>query len=314
MRIAIAGEALIDFAATGGLAFQGHEGGAPANAAVAASRLGQATGLVSQLSRDLFGERLFAHLQGNGVDMRFVQRSDAPSTLAFVERAAGTNRYAFYMQATADTLWAPAELPALPPECRFLQFGSIALLHQPAGSRILDLVAAERGRRVIAFDPNVRPTLIADAQAFRRDCLQWMALADLVKLSDEDAAFIAPGQSAVQAASAWLDSGPRAVVLTRGAAGATLLRKGHAPLSVRPPAVPLVDSIGAGDSFGAALLVALLEWGVEQAGQLQSLPDAAWQEILRFAATAAALNCKRAGAQPPWRAELAAALAVQCGE
>lgn len=313
MRIAIAGEALIDFAATGGLAFQGHEGGAPANAAVAAARLGQATGLVSQLSRDLFGERLFAHLQGNGVDMRFVQRSDAPSTLAFVERAAGTNRYAFYMQATADTLWAPAELPALPPDCRFLQFGSIALLHQPAGGRILDLVAAERGRRVIVFDPNVRPTLIADAQAFRRDCLQWMALADLVKLSDEDAAFIAPGLPAVQAASAWLDSGPRAVVLTRGAAGATLLRKGHAPLSVRPPAVPLVDTIGAGDSFGAALLVALLEWGVEQAGQLQSLPDAAWLEILRFAAMAAALNCTRAGAQPPWRAELAAALAVQRG-
>ena len=313
MRIAIAGEALIDFTATGGLAFQGHEGGAPANCAVAAARLGQATGFVSQLSRDLFGERLFAHLQGNGVDMRLVQRCDAPSTLAFVEHAQGTNRYAFYTQATADTLWAPAELPELPPECRYLQFGSIALLHTPVGPRILDLVAAERGRRIIVFDPNVRPTLIRDAQAFRRDCLGWLAQADLVKLSDEDLAFIAPGVPALEAAVRWLALGPRAVVLTRGAAGATLLRAGQAPVSVQPPAVQLVDTIGAGDTFGAALSVALLEQGVEQPGQLQELPESAWRQVLRFAATAAALNCTRAGAQPPRRAELDAALAAHCG-
>ena len=164
---------------------------------------------------DLFGERLFAHLQRNGVDMRLVQRCSAPSTLAFVERGEHTNRYAFYMQGTADTLWAPAELPKLPDECRILQFGSIAL-HAPAGPRILDLVAAQRGRRLIVFDPNVRPTLIRDAQAFRRDCLDWLALADLVKLSDEDAAFIAPGQPVLEAAGSWLSRGPRAVVLTQG--------------------------------------------------------------------------------------------------
>src|SRR5260221_14598948 len=86
------------------------------------------------------------------------------------------------------------------------------------GPRILDLVAAERGRRIIVFDPNVRPTLIRDAQAFRRDCLGWLAQADLVKLSDEDLAFIAPGVPVLEAATRWLALGPRAVVLTRGAA------------------------------------------------------------------------------------------------
>ncbi len=308
MRIAIVGEALIDFTATGALSFLGHEGGAPANAAVAAARLGMPTGFVSQLSHDLFGERLFAHLQGNGVDMRFVSRSDAPSTLAFVQRSAGTNRYAFYMQATADTLWSPAQLPALPAGCRFLQFGSIALLHAPAADRILQWMEAERGRRIIVLDPNVRASLIKDAPAYRRDFLHWLALADLVKLSDEDAGFIAPGMPAHEAAAHWLERGPRAVVLTRGADGATLLRPGHEPLSVRPPAVQLADSIGAGDTFGAALCVALLERGVEQACHLHALPDAAWREALRFAALAAALNCTRAGAQPPWRAELDAAL------
>ncbi len=103
------------------------------------------------------------------------------------------------------------------------------------------------------------------------------------------------------------------MVLTRGAAGATLLRAGQAPLSVQPPAVQLVDTIGAGDTFGAALSVALLEQGVEQPGQLQELPESAWRQVLRFAATAAALNCTRAGAQPPRRAELDAALAAHCG-
>lgn len=313
MRIAIAGEALIDFTATGDLSFRGHAGGAPANTAVAVARLGQAAGLVSQLSRDLFGERLFTHLQSNGVDMRFVLRSDAPSTLAFVEHGAGTNRYAFYRQGSADALWAPSMLPALPPECRCLHFGSVALLHAPAAGRILDLVAAQRGRRLIVFDPNVRPALIGDAQAYRRDCLQWMTLADLIKLSDEDAAFIAPGMAPQEAAMHWLGLGPQAVVLTCGGDGATLLRTGHAPLSMPAPAVALVDTIGAGDTFGAALSVALLEWGVQQAVQLHALPEMAWREVLRFACTAAALNCTRAGAQPPWRTELDAALAAACG-
>ncbi|WCM92465.1 carbohydrate kinase [Acidovorax sp. NCPPB 2350] len=314
MRIAFIGESLIDFTATGGLAFQGHPGGAPGNCAVAAARLGQPTGYVSQLSRDLFGERLFAHLRDNGVDMRFVLRSDAPSALAFVERGAGgANRYAFYLQGTADTLWSPAELPVLPEACRFVQFGSIALLNGPAATRIVDLVAAQRGRRVVVFDPNVRPSLIPDLPAWRARCQGWMALADLVKLSDEDAAAISPGLAPEEAAARYLALGPRAVVLTRGAEGAVLCRPGQPPLAVRPPAVPVVDTIGAGDTFGAALAVVLLEAGVAQAEDLAALPGDAWRSALRFAATAAALNCAREGADPPLRAALDAALRAGAG-
>jgi fructokinase len=326
MRIAIVGESLIDFTATGPLAFQGHEGGGPSNCAVAAAGLGQATGYISQLSRDMFGERLHAYLEAKGVDLRFVLRSDAPSTLAFVERTATSNHYAFYMQGTADTLWAPAQLPELPQSCRFLQFGSIALLQEPAASRIVDLVRAERGRRIVVFDPNARPTLVRDPQDYRARCRGWLALADLVKLSDEDAAYILPGLSADQAAAAVLALGPRAVVLTRGGQGATLYRTGQAPLAVPAPVVSVVDTIGAGDTFGAALMVALLEQGVERTGQLADgaaepspeadaadalpvLSDDAWRAVLGFAAMAAALNCTRAGASPPTRAELDMVLA-----
>lgn len=308
MRLVFVGEAVIDFTATGPLAFQGHEGGAPANSAIAAARLGVPTGFVAQLSTDLFGERLLAHLQANGVDTRFVLRSDAPSTLAFVERTPGTNRYAFYIHGSAGTLWAPPELPALPEACRFLYFGSTVLLHEPAASRIVDLVRAQRRRRVVVFDPNVRPTLIRDTAAYRARCAQWMADADLVKLSDEDAALIAPGMAPEAAAPGWLQQGPRAVVLTRGAQGVTLYRRGAPPLDLPALPVQVVDTIGAGDTFGAALCVALLEQGVALPAQLESLDDAQWRRVLRFAATAAALNCTREGASPPSRHELDAAL------
>ena len=315
MRIAFAGEALIDFTCTAGLDFAGHEGGAPANSAIAAARLGQPTGFISQLSTDMFGERLLRHLESNGVDTRFVLRSDAPSTLAFVERTPETNRYAFYTKGTADTLWAPAQLPRLPDSCRYLQFGAISLLTEPAASRIVELVEAQRGQRIVLFDPNVRPSLIPDMDGWRAKLPRWLAACDLLKLSDEDAAHMAPGSSLAEAAAAYLAPhaaqapGPRAVVVTRGGDGATLFRVGHAPIEVAAPRVAVVDTIGAGDTFAAALSVGLLEQGITQASGLDGLPDATWREVLRFAATAAALNCTREGASPPSRAELQLALA-----
>ena len=311
MRIALVGESLIDFTCTTGLSFEGHEGGALTNSAIAAARLGQHTGFVTQLSTDMFGERLLRHLEANGVDTRFVVRSDAPSTLAFVERLPTTNRYAFYTNGTADTLWSPEVLPALPDSCSFLHFGSISLLAQPAADRITQFVEAQRGQRIVLFDPNVRPSLIADMAAYRARVPRWVAACDLLKFSDEDAAFLTPGLSLAQAAAFFLElvpNGPRAVVITRGGEGATLFRPGRAAIDVKPPHVKVADTIGAGDTFAAALSVALLEQGVEHAQQLTDLPDAHWGEVLLFAATAAALNCTREGCDPPTRAELRAAL------
>jgi fructokinase len=308
MRIALAGEALIDFTSTGPLAFQGHEGGGILNTAVACARLGQPTAFITQLSLDLFGEQLLRYLQANGVDTRHVQRCAASSTLAFVERTPTTNRYAFYMRETADVLWAPATLPELPDSCRFLAYGSISLLQDPAGSRITDLVEASHGQRMVVFDPNMRPSLLADADDYRRRFARWLRATSLLKLSDEDAALLSPGLGLGDAAARYLQGGPQAVVITRGGDGATLYRRGHAPMAVRPPPVTVADTIGAGDTFTAGLMVSLLEHGVEQPAQLAALGDDAWAAVLRFAAIAAALNCNREGANPPTRDELGAAL------
>jgi fructokinase len=313
MRIALTGEALIDFTASeaGTLAFLGHEGGSPLNTAVACARLGQPTGFLTQLSSDLFGERLMGFLERNGVDTSLILRSNAPSTLAFVERTPQTNRYAFYTRGSADATWAPEPLPQLPADCRFLHFGSISLLQDPAATRITDLVAANRARCVIVFDPNVRPSLIADMAAYRSRVTSWFAMADLVKLSDEDAELLAPGQPVDALAADCLKAGARAVIVTRGGDGATLWRTGHAPLTVAAPRITVVDTIGAGDTFTAGLSVSLLAHGVEQPAQLGALSDEAWREVMAFAATAAALNCTREGADPPTLAAVHVALAQE---
>lgn len=309
MHIALAGEALIDFAGSG-LAFQGHCGGSPLNAAVACARLGAPTGYLTQVSTDLFGEQLLQHLHTNGIDTRFVTRSDAPSTVAFVERGPHTNRYAFYARGSADSGWAPEPLPRLPDSCRFLHFGSISLLQDPAARRITDLVEAHAGQLTVVFDPNVRLGLITDLAYFRERVRHWLTLTDLLKLSDEDAQALAPGVPHHEAAAAWLQAGPKAVVLTRGGDGAVLYRAGQAPLAVAAPQVAVVDTIGAGDTFSAGLSVGLLNRGVTQPGQMAGLPDSAWAEVLHFAATAAALNCTREGADPPTLAQVQAALAT----
>lgn len=316
MRIALTGEALIDFTAseTGTLAFLGHEGGSPLNTAVACARLGQPTGFLTQLSTDLFGERLMRFLERNGVDTRFILRSPAPSTLAFVERTPQTNRYAFYTHGSADATWAPEPLPQLPAECCFLHFGSIALLQEPAATRITGLMAANAGHRVIVFDPNVRPSLISDMAAYRARVMSWLAMADLVKLSDEDAGLLAPGKPVDALAADCLQAGARAVIVTHGAGGATLWRMGHGSLTVAAPRVEVVDTIGAGDTFTAGLSVSLLAHGVEHPAQLGGLSGDTWYAVMRFAATAAALNCTREGADPPTLEAVHAALVREDNE
>jgi len=314
MRIAVLGEALIDFTASGSgaMRFEGHEGGSPFNTAVACARMGAPTAFVSQLSTDLFGERLLDYLRANAVDTSLVTRSAAPSTLAFVERTPQTNRYAFYTRGSADATWAPEPLPQLSATCSFLHFGSLSLLQEPAAGRIIDLIRAHAERCVIVFDPNVRVSLIADLPAYRKKFSGWVAHADILKLSDEDAELIAPGQPVDALAADFLAAGVLAVVVTRGAQGATLYRSGAAPLAVKPPPTKVVDTIGAGDTFTAGLSVGLLSHGIERAEQLAAFGEAGWADVMRFACVAAALNCTREGADPPALADVRAAMAAWC--
>jgi fructokinase len=304
VKVALAGEALIDFTSTGDLQFQGYCGGSPLNAAIAVARLGVPVGYVTQLSTDLFGLRLRSHLETNGVDTRFVLSADAPSTLAFVQRDGERNRYVFLANGSADSLYAPDPLPSLPAETAFLHFGSVSLLVEPAATTFTRLVDKHRDSAVVVFDPNVRPTLIGEADTYRRRCEQWIAASHLLRLSDEDAAYIAGGRRLEDAASSWMASGPRVVIVTSGRDGAQLFRPRAPALTVGAFPVEIADTIGAGDTFTAAVTVGLVDRGVTSADGLASLPDDAWRAVLRFAAAAAAINCTRRGADPPSREEV----------
>jgi len=301
MNIVCMGDALIDFKATGPLAFQGFVGGSPLNVAVAASRLGEAVGFASQVSHDQFGRTIRAHLHENGVDTAFLLESGAPSTLAFVSEVDGEAVFDFIANGSADALFDPRPRQRFPESVKMVQFGSISLLQEPAATTLTETAAGHRERATVVFDPNVRPALIPNRAAYegrlRRD---WLPISHLVKVSSQDLRWLYPGTPSDEVARSWLKEGPEAVIVTEGGDGARLFRHGQAELKVAAPSVKVVDTVGAGDTFTGALMVALLGGG----GTLETLPDDAWCTALRFAAAAAALNCTRAGANPPRRDEL----------
>jgi fructokinase len=302
MKVICLGEVLIDFKETGDeLQFQGYVGGSPLNVAVASSRLGVASGIASQASNDVFGQHIRAHLQENRVNTSLLLESDAPSTLAFVSEIAGEAHFSFLAEGAADTLYNPRPRPKLPAETAFLEFGSLGVLREPAVSAITDIVAMHE-RCTAVFDPNVRPALIPNREEYLESLRGWLALARLVKVSAQDLRWLHPEVAPAEIARAWLELGPEAVVVTYGPAGASLFRCKQAELRVNAPKVSLVDTVGAGDTFTAALMAGLLEGGAGQ--KLADLPEARWREVLEFAVAAAALACTKAGAQPPSRQEV----------
>ena len=299
MNIVCLGDALIDFKEVGPLTFRGFVGGSPLNVAVAASRLGGRAGFASQVSNDLFGRAIRAYLDENGVDTSFLLESDAPSTLAFVGEVAGEAVFDFIANGSADVLYDPQPRQTFP-GVKMVQFGSISLLQEPAATTLTDTVA-QHSEAMVVFDPNVRPALIPDRDAYearlKRD---WLPVSDLVKVSSQDLRWLYPDTPYEEVARAWLGEGPEAVIVTDGGAGVTLHRRASEPLHVPAPRVEVVDTVGAGDTFTGALMVALLEEPKRS--------DAAWRDALAFAAAAAAVNCTRAGADPPTRGELRAFL------
>lgn len=302
MDIISFGEALIDFKQQEGLNFEGFEGGSNMNVSVAASRLGARVGFGGQVSSDLFGEALRNHLDKNGVDRTFLLESDAPSTLAFVAEIDGDAHYSFMGENAADRTYNPEPRPSLPDTVKFIAFGSFNLVYDPTSSSITDIVAAHQDRCAIVLDPNVRPALTPDKEDFKENMTSWLALADIVKVSVQDLAWLASHRSPQDFATNWLSYGPGAVIVTDGEKGVTLYREGKDPLKVAAPKVQVVDTVGAGDTFTGAMMVALLDR--DKTADFDELSDDTWQEVLRFAAAAAAFNCTRDGANPPTRAEL----------
>ena len=301
------GESLIDMlprhTPSGEDCFAPHAGGAVFNTAVALGRLGAHTGLLSGMSSDLFGQILRDRLEESGVFTGLAVMSDRHTTLAFVTLSGGQARYAFYDENTAGRMLRPEDMPALPAEVLALFFGGISLMVEPCASAYEALMTREAPARVTMIDPNIRPGFIRDEAAYRERLDRMLALADLVKLSDEDLVWLMGPGSAEEQARVLLDRGPKAVFITRGAEGAFAVTRNHR-VQVSAPAVTVADTVGAGDTFNAGVLAALSEAGQLEKPALAELGAGALRAALELGVRAAAVTVARPGANPPRREEL----------
>lgn len=301
------GEALIDMlpreTAAGEHAFAPHAGGAVFNTAIALGRLGAPTGFFSGLSSDLFGMQLAETLAASQVDTSLCARSDRPTTLAFVRLVKGQATYAFYDENTAGRLLSTADLPALPNGISTLFLGGISLVNEPAAATYEALMTREAGRRVTMLDPNIRPGFISDATAYRARIGRMIALADIVKLSDEDLHWLEGPGDILALARGLLARGPKLVLITEGARGARAITATQDRFCAATP-VAVADTVGAGDTFNAGVLAALHEAGALDKRTLSALPDEVLDEALALGTRAAAITVSRPGANPPWADEL----------
>jgi fructokinase len=318
------GEALIDMVRReipgGGEAFVPLPGGSPCNTAVAAGRLGTPVQFLGRCSRDFFGEILMKRLRDNHVGEDLMVRTDQNSTLAFVKLEPGREpQYVFYTEGTADRSLSAADLAAklpggkLPPDTRCILFGSIAMTMEPVATTIESLILSQdRGgdtAPVVSFDPNIRPFMIPDREAYVRRFETWLSAVTIVKISEADFEFIYPGLGLEESLTRVLSLGPSLVVTTLGPKGALALRRRSGePLRVSAPVVdlPVVDTIGAGDTFHGALLSWLERKGRMSRPAIAALPEEELREALFFANKAASLVCNRRGAEPPTLAEVEA--------
>ncbi|MER8794500.1 carbohydrate kinase [Mesorhizobium sp. M0984] len=302
------GEALIDMlprtTTEGEPAFAPYVGGAVFNSAIALGRLGAPAGFFSGLSSDLFGGQFRQALGASKVSSTYAHTSPRPTTLAFVRLNNGQATYTFYDENTAGRMLTIEDLPELGSEIEAMLFGAISLISEPAGSAYEEFMRREHERRVMMLDPNIRPNFIPDKAKHLRRIRNMMAMADIVKLSDEDLNWFGEAGSHEDVVRNWLDRGPKLIVVTHGSEGAVGYSSQHR-VTVVPDKIEVVDTVGAGDTFNAGILASLHEQGLLSKTAISSLPEGAIQKALTLGAKAAAVTVSRAGANPPWRHELA---------
>ena len=305
--IVIGGEALVDLVDDGG-SRRAVAGGGPFNTAIAFGRLEVPVGFLGAISRDDYGHMLAEQLIEVGVDTSLVRWSDAPTPRALVHRLQdGKNEYRFDLSGTALVDLTPEQLPVLPDDAWAIHVGTLALAVDPPAGAYEALVDREAGRRRIVLDPNVRPVVFGDVITYRRRFERLAQLADLVKLSEDDAAWIYPGLTAEEVLKLILGFGPQVVAVTRGKHGA-IAGSGDAIVDIAGIPVVVVDTVGAGDSFGAALIAALIDEGAFGLDATRLPDESVLARAVSYAVAASAITCTRTGATPPSRAEIAAQL------
>lgn len=297
----VVGEALVDIMRDSHGGQQSLPGGSPANVALGLARLGSTVALLTSLSGDANGKLVHSHLRQSGVSvLASMPSSGCTATATATIGSSGEAAYSFDIDWIVD----PALLGNVPSP-RLVHTGSIATHLTPGAEQVLDLFSTFDDRTIKSFDPNIRPMLMDSREAARARVEAFLTASTVVKASEDDLHWLYPGRSAESILEQWLASGPRMVMLTRGADGAIAGTAFGVWAQVRGRRVPVADTIGAGDSFMAAVLHRLLEsdptGGIGDIAQLDvdSLTD-----LLRYAVHVSSVTVTRKGADLPWRNEL----------
>ena len=302
------GDALIDFlpvkSVDGRDAAVPVVGGSCLNIAVGMVRLGAPAGFVGGISSDLFGRMIADHALASDVDLRYATRSDHETTLAFIRTVGGEPQYAFYDETTASRSWTYRRGSIAFDQIEAIHVGSTTLTHDSGAAEALAMVEDARAAVTIAFDPNCRPNLVGDKRRYVDRMNAFAAMAGIVRMSDVDFEYLYGGSDHAGKAKSLIDAGASLVVITRGIKGAQAWHKQAGAIEVAAPNVTAVDTIGAGDSFQAALLFALRAIGRIGPASLAQTNSEELRRVLSFAAHCAAFTCSRAGADPPRASEV----------
>lgn len=298
--VLVAGESLVDVVERPGGSRSEHAGGSPTNVAVGLGRLGLPVTLATTLGDDAHGRLIGRHLADAGVSLLGgLAVPERTATAVARLDAAGSATYSF------DITWAPGRIDVdVAPE--IVHTGSIAAFLEPGADDVEDLLRRHAPTAIITVDPNIRPSLLPDRDEARARVASLVQLADVVKVSDEDLAWLEPGESPGAVAQRWLQSGPAAVIVTLGGSGS----RTYTPLgtvSVPAGASRVVDTVGAGDAFMSGVVAALVQedlMGLTGSSDLRAADLRLWRRVSEVAARSAAIVVGRAGSQPPWREEL----------
>lgn len=303
------GEALIDMipltGSEGESGFRPLAGGAIFNTAIGLGRLGVPVGMVSGISTDLFGRRLVASLHASHVDTHYLIRSALPTTLAFVTLNEGHASYTFYDENSAGQSVRFEQVPALPEKVTGLYFGGISLIAEPAGEAYCQLAERNANHKIIMLDPNIRASFINDEIAYRDRLKRMIAVADIVKVSDEDLDWLVPDDVSIeqkiielrQRANQW-------ILVTKGSRGSVAFGPNNEIIEQAGRPTQVVDTIGAGDTFNSGFLASLFNQRIHSKASVSAMTTEQMKAALAMASQVAAITVSRAGANPPWKQDL----------
>ncbi|MCP4789981.1 MAG: carbohydrate kinase [Gammaproteobacteria bacterium] len=286
--------------------FQPLVGGALFNTAVGLGRLGIPTAMVAGISNDMFGEQLVQALLASQVSTEYLVRSNLPTTLAFIKLTHGQASYTFYDENSASRSLLIDDIPRLPNSVSSLLFGGISLISEPAAETYCQLAEHYSPTKIIMLDPNIRPAFINNEKAYRQRLQRLLAVADIVKVSDEDLDWLVPGGADVAEKVLRLRQlANELLIVTRGAQSTLAFGRGGMLVEMAVHSVPIVDTVGAGDTYNSGLLASLMSQGCLSKTGMAELHIAQVERALVYAGKVAAVTVSRAGANPPWAEEIA---------